>query len=137
EDRLRQEWFLLILSARFSAVLCAQDRGHAAHEDGQRQFDTLWSFDPNIINRVADALQQILAAYRPDELPKFQAARQTFPATQPDLGLITHFMTELIRFEETLRQRLYYSAEGARHSAKALQESERRYRALFEQTNDA
>lgn len=106
DDPLRQEWFLCILSPKFSVVLCGQDREAAvAHED-LRQFATIWTFDPIIVNDVLDQCEAVVAHYRPDRAAELRAARQNFPPLIPDPAIITSFTWSMIHFEEQLQQSL-------------------------------
>ncbi|MEO7910392.1 MAG: ATP-binding protein [Roseiflexaceae bacterium] len=107
DDPLRQEWFVVLLCAEFSALLCGQDRQAPASEEATRQFDTLWSFEPEVIERVLDLLERVVANYRPERLAVLQDARAAFPPISPNSKVITTFTTELIRFEEQLHQRLH------------------------------
>jgi rsbT co-antagonist protein RsbR len=106
EDPLRQEWFLVLLSAQFAVVLCGQDRQVDARSEATRQFDTLWSFRPDVVNQVLDMLEAVIADYRPDRLAEIQGARRQFPPGAPDPGIVTQLTGSLIQFEENLHQRL-------------------------------
>ncbi len=105
-DPLRQEWFVVILSERFSVLLCGQDQHLPAQDEATRQFDTLWSFEPSLVSRVLDRLEQVIASYRPERLAALQQARSNYPPTSPDAALMTQFTSEMIRFEEHLHQAL-------------------------------
>jgi DICT domain-containing protein len=107
DDPLRQEWFVLLLSAEVSVLLCGQDRQLPADEEALRQFDTLWTFDPQILERVLDLLEQVVGSYRPDRLAKLQEARRSFPLSAPDPQVVTRFTSEMIRFEEELHATLH------------------------------
>lgn len=106
DDPLRQEWFLALLCPQFAVLLCGQDCQITTSEEALRQFDTLWSFQPLVINQVLDRLEQVIAAYRPERLEALREARQNYPPVAPDPNLITRFTADLIRFEERLQQRL-------------------------------
>ena len=106
DDPLRQEWFLALLCPQFAVLLCGQDRNVPADDEATRQFDTLWSFDPQIIDRVLDLLEQVITSYRPDRLQMLQDARKQYPLTAPDPRIVTHFTSEMIRFEEQLHRQL-------------------------------
>lgn len=106
-DPLRQEWFLVILSTEFSAVLCGQDRQEPFDQEPLRQFDTIWTFDPPMINRILDLLEKVVAHYRPERLADLQENRRRFALQPPDPSLMTYFSTEMIRFEEELHQSLH------------------------------
>jgi signal transduction histidine kinase/CheY-like chemotaxis protein len=122
DDPLRQEWFLAVFSEKFSALLCGQDQAVPVAEEATRQFDTIWSFDPAVIDRVLDLLEQVVAHYRPERLQTLRAARQSFPARAPDAALMTHFTSELLRFEERLHAQLRYAKEEAEQANRAKSE---------------
>ena len=106
DDPLRQEWFLALLCPEFAVLLCGQDRKVPADEEATRQFDTLWSFDPPILERVLDLLERVITSYRPERLQTLQDARKKYPLTAPDARIVTLFTQEMIRFEERLHQQL-------------------------------
>ena len=107
DDPLRQEWFVLILCTKFAALLCGQDRAVPVNEEALRQFETIWSFEPKIIKQVTDLLEKVVAKYRPDRLEALQKARAAYPPQAPDPAIMTQFTSEIIRFEETLNQKLH------------------------------
>lgn len=109
DDPLRQEWFLGILSARFSVILCGQDRQVPVDREETRQFATVWTFDPVIVNEVLDVCETVVAHYRPDRAAQLHTARQTFPPTAPDPALITRLSWAMIQFEEQLHQALMHT----------------------------
>lgn len=106
DDPLRQEWFVCILSPRFSVVLCGQDRQVPTDQEATRQFATIWTLDPVIINDVLDRCEDVIEHYRPDRVAQIRAARQSFPPIAPDPELITDFTWSMITFEEQLHQSL-------------------------------
>lgn len=115
DDPLSQEWFLALLCPQFAVLLCGQDRQLDAEDEATRQFDTLWSFKPAVLERVLDQLEQVVAAYRSERLDALQAARQRFPLVAPDPDLVTSFTAELIRYEEELQRRLAATAQQLHH----------------------
>jgi signal transduction histidine kinase len=106
DDPLRQEWFVVILSAAFSVILCSKDKSALVKEEGLRQFETILSFSPHVINRVLDRLETILMQYRPDLLPIFQANRQRYPVPTSNLDLVTLVISQMVQYQETLTQRI-------------------------------
>lgn len=106
DDPLRQEWFLCILSPQFSVVLCGQDQHNAAEQEATRQFATLWTLDPAVIDDVLDTCEDVVAYYRPDRAAALRTARRQFPPSAPDPALMTALTMEMIRFEESLHQSL-------------------------------
>ncbi|MEL6151124.1 MAG: ATP-binding protein [Chloroflexota bacterium] len=110
DDPLRQEWFVAILSADFSVILCGLDNLAPAKTEAHRKFDTVWSFDVEIVNRVLDVLEDVVQSYRPKVLAQLQEARHKLPVTYPDPDILTRFTTELLRFEDTLQDELLSTA---------------------------
>jgi signal transduction histidine kinase len=106
DDPLRQEWFLALLSEEFAVLLCGQDQHIGAKSEALRQFDTIFTFDPQVIDQVLDRLEQVIGQYRPERLAQLQAARRTFPPSTPKPEIISHFTREMIRFEEQLHHSL-------------------------------
>jgi signal transduction histidine kinase len=111
DDPLRQEWFLGIFSERFAVILCGQDRLEATDDEARREFDTIWTFAPTVINQVLDLLEGVVTQYRPDRLELMQAARAKVPHVMTDPILMTELTRELLRYEETLNQRVYRSSK--------------------------
>lgn len=111
DDPLCQEWFLAILSESLAVILCGQDNQTEITDEATRQFETLWSFEPHLINAGLDILEEVVVAYRPEKLSQLQEARRSYPVVQTDLALLTEFTLHLVHFEETLHQR-YRETEG-------------------------
>lgn len=105
-DPLRQEWFLILLSSGFCALLCGQDTLAPVAGEPDRLFDTLWSFEPQVINQALDQMEDVVAHYRPERLITLQEARRHLPPTAPDPALIGRFVADLTQLEATLNHRL-------------------------------
>lgn len=120
DDPLRQEWFLAILSSEFSVVLCGQDNLTPTLDEGLREFNTFWSFEPAIVNKVLDTLEQVVEQYRPERIGILRQARREMPPIQPDPRLITRFTLEMLRFEEKLSSTLRRQQEQFRQVADAI-----------------
>ncbi len=104
-DPLGREWFLAVLSDPLSVILCGQDSRLAVAKESARQFETLWSFDPPLINAALDVLEEVVANYRPEKLSQVQEARRSYSPAQTDLALLTEFTLHLVRLEERLHHR--------------------------------
>jgi rsbT co-antagonist protein RsbR len=89
EDPLRQEWFLLILSGQFSAVLCGLDNQRPTVEEARRTFETILSFDPLVISAALEAILPVVDRYRPDRAAELRAAAAQFPPRDPAGSLMT------------------------------------------------
>lgn len=111
DDPLRQEWFLCILSPQFSVVLCGQDRQVPSAREATRQFATLWTLDPVVINEVLDKCEAVVEHYRPDRAAELRAARRQYPPDMADPEVMTLLTTEMIRFEEKLHLSLVRTTE--------------------------
>ena len=122
DDPLRQEWFLAIFSEEFSVILCGLDRMAPFLNEPERQFDTIWSFEPTVINDVLDALEHILEDYRPAVLPQLRQARDQYPPILPPTSILNRFTIELLRFEDKLQIELSTKAQAVEVS-KALYRS--------------
>lgn len=120
DDPLRQEWFLAILSPRFAVILAGQDNLAPVDNEGLREFDTFWSFEPHVVERVLNLLEHVVAAYRPERLPQLQEARREMPPQMPDAGLITRFTLDMLRFEEALTGKLRREQEQFQQVAAAI-----------------
>lgn len=110
-DPLRQEWFLMILSSAFAVVLCGQDNTPGVKNERLREFETLWSFDPAVVERAFHAVENVIAAYRPEKLAAIQASYQRFPPPLPDPSLLTKFTMEMMSYQERLNGQLRESEQ--------------------------
>ncbi|NTW01132.1 MAG: GAF domain-containing protein [Oscillochloris sp.] len=102
DDPLRQEWFVCMLGARISVVLCGQDQHHSSGDEASRRFATFWSFDPAVVDEVLDLLEDVVAHYRPERLAELRQSRHQLPPVLPDVQLMSRLMRELIRYEDQL-----------------------------------
>jgi PAS domain S-box-containing protein len=105
DDPLRQEWFLVILSQRFSVLLCGQDNLVRTENEATREFATFWTFNSSMIDVALNVLEEAIKFYRPDKFDGLQKARREFPPASPDADLVTELTLEMVRFEEKLNRR--------------------------------
>jgi PAS domain S-box-containing protein len=127
-DPLLQEWFVLILADHFSALLCGKENNPNAlalpEQDLLREFDTIFSFDPVVIDRVLGRLQEVLGVYRPEIVPVLQKAHETYRHYVPNLKYITSIINDMIEFEVKLNRKLSQTNE-ALHNLNAELQHER------------
>lgn len=97
DDPLRQEWFLLILTHHFTAVLCGQDNLAPADDERDRTFETFLSFHPETIQTAVTAIMPVVQRYRPDRASELQAALAEFPPRHPDGRYMTWLMTHIVK----------------------------------------
>ncbi len=102
DDSLRQEWFLLILSTRFTVVIAGLDQMEATLTESNRKFEFIWSFDTTIVSQVLDVVSDIISRYRPDLVSQLQQARQNFPLVEVDNKFLLNFVYEMIYMEDLL-----------------------------------
>jgi PAS domain S-box-containing protein len=111
-DPLRQEWFVLILSDTFSVLLTGQDLAIApANDEASRLFDVILTFDPTVIQQVLNRLDDVLLHYRPEKRDELQEARSRFSIQGSELAYVSEVVTEMLRYEEALNQRLIESRD--------------------------
>jgi signal transduction histidine kinase/CheY-like chemotaxis protein len=103
DDPLLQEWFVCLRSPQISALLCSRDRQLHSVNEGSREFATLLTFDPNLIDAVLDQLELVVQRYRPERMAELRAARHQLPATTPDPELAASLVRQLIRYQEQLQ----------------------------------
>ncbi len=104
DDALRQEWFLIVLTKDFSVLLCGLDRLEPTEREADRLFDTIITFEPAVITRSLDLLEEVLARYRPDRLAQVREGRQLFPVVSPTPAYLTLFIGQFL--EQSSRYRL-------------------------------
>lgn len=131
-DQLRQEWFLTILSTDFAVVLAGEDQDTAVARESDRLFETLWTFDPSVINPILDLMEQVVAHYSPDQLGTLQANRKRFPLPKPNPAITTILVNEMLRFEETLRRSLERSRDTQAALLVKLQNEHERLQQMLE-----
>lgn len=100
-DPLRQEWFLAILTEQFSVVVAGLDNMETVREQ-QRTFQTIWSFDPQIVSSVMDVVESVSQSYRPDVAAKIRLARQEFRIKAADPAVLADIMIDLMSYEDRL-----------------------------------
>ena len=94
QNPLCQEWFLLILTARFSVFLCAEDVMNPTNDEETREFDAIWSFEPKIIQQALEILLPITKQHYP-----YTCMPQPQPA---EIQLVNQFTVQLVAFQEHL-----------------------------------
>lgn len=95
-DPLRQEWFLLVLTEWFCALLCGLDNQLPVAEEGDRSFETLLTFQPEVIDKAIDFLIPAVHRYRPDRAAELEQARRRFPPRAPAGPFFTQIVSEIV-----------------------------------------
>ncbi|WP_322489793.1 DICT sensory domain-containing protein [Chloroflexus sp.] len=95
-DPLRQEWFLLVLTEWFCALLCGLDNQLPVTEEGDRSFETLLTFQPEVIEKALDFLIPAVYRYRPDRAEELEQARRRFPPRVPSGPFFTQIIIDIV-----------------------------------------
>lgn len=122
DDPLRDEWFVCVVSPRFSIVLCARDSHTPAVTEATRCFETFWTFDLDQIAGVFDQLMAVVAHYRPERVDDLYHTYRSLPTIGGDLPLMSSLTREVVRYQE--------------HLQSIVREQEIRYRVVSELTTD-
>lgn len=93
---LRHEWFVLLLSGRFAAVLCARDQAAAASSAGEWPRALIWRCEPAVVADALAELRPIVAQARPDQAAALAAEIRRLPPPVPDTGLVSRFSMALL-----------------------------------------
>lgn len=99
-----QEWFLTILSSEFSLLICGREQPELVTQDKARLFETIITFDPVLIWRTLELLNDKLNQSFSAKLLRLQAGQQSFPPSVPSaayLSLLTSQILEQISYPIT------------------------------------
>ncbi len=99
-DTLRQEWFLLVLTKHFSALLCGRDRLEEVENEAERAFDTLWTFEPDLIQDLVLLLAKVIEHYRPERHQQLIEGLASFPPVQPEARYVTLLTSRVVNHLE-------------------------------------
>lgn len=100
QDTLRQEWFLLILTKQFSTLLCGRDRLEKVEDEAHRAFDTLWTFEPDLIRDLVTLLARVVQYYRPERYQQLMKGLEDFPPCQPEARYVTLLTGRVVNYLE-------------------------------------
>ncbi len=84
-DPLRREWVLVCSAPRFAACLAGIERpGQANRPDPERDFDTLWSVEPEIVHEAAHICCGFVAGPAPELSREIERHLDRVPAPRDD-----------------------------------------------------
>lgn len=108
DDPLRQEWFLIVITEHFCAILCGLDSLQTFSTEAERTFDTIFTFDPELIKIALDVLEVALEKRNPAKLAELQAYRSSFILRMPESYyfdmIMSHFLNRLFKYQEVAKQ---------------------------------
>ncbi|MEN9204110.1 MAG: HAMP domain-containing sensor histidine kinase [Thermostichus sp. DG_1_6_bins_120] len=89
-DPLVEEPFLLLITPVFSAVAAQGQHPHT------RQAGMMISFEPQVVHRAWQSLEQRVQQGRPDQLPLWQGLAKRYPLREPHVRVLARFSSLLI-----------------------------------------
>lgn len=125
DSPLVEEWFIIILTTGFSAVLLGEDTGEEYADELDRSFETVWSFDHHVVTTVARFVRDEVAAFDPSVAERLDHAIVTF-LPGPEAGRIRdEVLAELAGALEVGRERFRRAALLRDQAARELAELDR------------
>ncbi|NJM47306.1 MAG: hypothetical protein HC860_15070 [Alkalinema sp. RU_4_3] len=125
QDALAQEWHLVVLGQTSAGCIVCREvkpdeqKPPELHEDQSRRFEGLWTFNRQIVFKVAELLLQRIVQYRPELAAKARAglsSRQSqTPPTDPDPfaeRLVTYLQVGQYKLDKAYRQMATIQAEA-------------------------
>lgn len=124
---LAQEWFLFVLTERFSAALFGrelpdQDPG----EEMDRLFASVWTFDPAVIGDLLRALQDVAAAVSTQASTTAREAVEAFPPRPADPSVQQRFVNAVFERLEAGRRRWRTTSHALLDARQAIEDQYRR-----------
>ncbi|MCF2150713.1 ATP-binding protein [Desmonostoc muscorum LEGE 12446] len=80
-DELAQEWHLIVIGQLYSACLICREHASpidSASLDQAREFQGIWTFDPEVCIQAARLLFERILTYRPELAPKIRQAHRRY-----------------------------------------------------------
>ena len=101
-----REWFVITLTAEFSAVLFGRELSRSdATDRAGRQFLTVWSCDPSVVDELLTVLSEALGDGVPGATAALAAARAAHPPRDPAAGMTQRFANVFFERLELVTQR--------------------------------
>jgi DICT domain-containing protein/nitrogen-specific signal transduction histidine kinase len=126
QDAIAKEWHLVVLGENYGGcIVCKEVKPETAkklpelHEDQARRFEGLWTFDRQIVFKVAELLLQRIVQYRPELAAKASQGLLSRngppPATPPDPfveRLVTYLQVGQYKLDKAYRHMAAIQAEA-------------------------
>lgn len=125
DDPLVEEWFLIVLTPAFAAVLIGEESGAEAEDELDLVFDTVWSFDPDTVTAVTSFLHDEVARFDASTAERMADALAAYPPGQHDAWVRDELTNDLVAALETGRERYRQLAARERRAADELREMDR------------
>lgn len=131
DDPLVEEWFLIVLTPAFTAVLVGEEVGETTGADADREvdldrvFDTIWSFEPAVVDAVTRFIHDEVVRVDEATAARMAEALLDYPPRSPDAWVRDEVMADLVLALEESRERYRGLAIRERHAANELREADR------------
>ncbi|MBD2693339.1 DICT sensory domain-containing protein [Anabaena catenula] len=106
-DPVEQEWHLIILSPKYTAMVICQELSEADYgigglpaSDLERKFYGLWTFEPELVRETAEIAIAHIEKYNPELASKLTAHKQAIQAgiiSPKDLGLVVSRVVDYLQ----------------------------------------
>ncbi len=131
DSPLTEEWFLIVLTGEFSAALigaeveAARDGPPSDDHELDRRFDTVWSFDPDIVTTITDFIHDEVALTDAAAAAKITRALQDHPPHASTNRLRDEVLSDIVAALERSRIRQQEVAQIQRQAAADLRDLDR------------
>jgi signal transduction histidine kinase/CheY-like chemotaxis protein len=124
---LAQEWFLFVLTERFSAALFGRELpGQDPSEEMDRLFASVWTFDPAVIDDLLHALQTVAATVSEQAATTVRDAVAAFPPRPADPSVQQRFVNAVFERLEAGRRRWRTTSLELLDARQAIEDQYRR-----------
>lgn len=117
---LREEWFLIVLTTGFSAVLIGEDTGEPVEHEIERRFETVLSLDPGIVEGIARFVRDEVATFDDATAGRIDDALDRFPPDGGRKELSDEVLGEIVTALERSRSRIAHVALAEQKAADEL-----------------
>ena len=125
DDPLVEEWFVIVLTPASCAALVGEDTGEAVEHELDRAFDTVWTFDADVVIAITSFIHDEVLRIDPAIADRITDVLATFPPGQGNAWLRDEVTNDLVVALETGRERFRQSAAHERRAAEQLREADR------------
>jgi signal transduction histidine kinase len=125
DSPLVEEWFLIVLTPRFSAALLGEDTGTSAGGEADRLFESVWTFDPSLITAIVARIGDEVERVDPTTAAAMRAAMASYPPVEGSGPIQDEVMTRIVTALERSRDRLRQAAQLEQLVAEELRHLDR------------
>ncbi len=128
---LAREWFVLALTDACSAVLLGRELVATPQpEEADRQFLTIWSFDPTVVDDLTEAVLSSTSDLPPEQFAVVQDAARAVRPRVPEPLLVQRFLNAVLERLDAGQRRLTRTADDRDTARRELEAEQDRALAL-------